>query len=66
MRGLKTKLDIIVLETRFVGGVDEGGNLVVEIAEKNLIAVTCFGMLHLRFLKQVPTDRGRLRDDRVR
>jgi len=28
MRGLKTKLDIIVLETHFVGGVDEGGNLV--------------------------------------
>jgi len=65
---VKTKLDIIVLETHFVGGVDEGGNLVVEIAEKNLMAVTCFGMHHLRFLKQVPTDRGtsRLRDDRVR
>ena len=43
MRGLKTKLDIIVHETRFVGGVVDAEKLVGEIAEKNLMAVTCFG-----------------------
>ena len=43
MRGLKTKLDTIVHETRFVEGVVDAENLVGEIAEENLIAVTCFG-----------------------